>query len=65
MKFASQIAIRNIQRKPFRSAAMAALVMLLAFTLFAGAFTIAGLRRGLDSYRARLGADIVVAWHGR
>ena len=60
MKFASDIAVKNIRRKPFRSCAMAVLVMLLAFTLFAGAFTIMSLQRGLASYQDRLGADIIV-----
>lgn len=60
MGFRSDIAIKNIKRKPFRSAAMAILVMLLSFTLFAGAFTIISLQRGISSYQSRLGADIIV-----
>ena len=60
MRFALDTSIKNIRRKPLRSALMAVLVMFLAFTLFTGAFTIISLRRGLDSYRSRLGADIIV-----
>ena len=60
MRFALDTSLKNIRRKPLRSALMAVLVMFLAFTLFTGAFTIISLRRGLDSYRARLGADIIV-----
>lgn len=60
MSFARDIALKNIKRKPFRSAMTALLVMLLAFTLFAGGFMIISLQRGLSSYSARLGADIIV-----
>ena len=60
MKFVSELSLKNIRRRPFRSAMLAALVMLLAFTLFAGGIVIFSLQNGLASYRARLGADIVV-----
>ncbi len=60
MKFAFDISLKNIRRKPFRAAATAVLVMLLSFTLFAGGFTVISLQNGLSSYQARLGADIVV-----
>ena len=60
MKFASNIAIKNIKRKPFRAVLLSVLVMLIAFTLFSGAFLIISLKNGLSAYRARLGADIVV-----
>ena len=60
MKFARYTAIRNIKGKPFRSAGMALLVMLLAAALFAGSLTLFSLQRGLSGYQARLGADVVV-----
>ena len=60
MGFARQISISNIKRKPGRTAAMAVLVMLLSFALFAGAYSIISLQRGLGSYQARLGADVIV-----
>ena len=60
MKFAAHLSLRNIIKKPFRAIAMALLVLLTGFTIFGGAVTILGLRKGLASYRARLGADIVV-----
>ena len=60
MKFTSDISIKNIKRKPFRAIALSALVMLIAFTVFSGAFVIISLQNGLEGYRARLGADIVV-----
>ena len=60
MKFPIQIAQKNIKRKPFRSAAMSGIAMVLSFTLFFGAYMIVSLREGLSSYQDRLGADIVV-----
>ena len=60
MKFAFYIAGKNIRRKPFRSVATALLAALLAFSVFAGGYTVVSLRNGLNSYRDRLGADIVV-----
>ena len=60
MKFALSLSLKNIKRRPFRSAALAALVMFLSFTLFFGAFTIISLQNGLEGYRSRLGADVVV-----
>ena len=60
MKFASDIAIKNIKRKPFRAVLLSVLVMLIAFTLFSGAFVILSLQNGLKGYKARLGADIIV-----
>lgn len=60
MKYMFTLARKNILRRPFRSAALTFLVMILSFTVFFGAMAITGLKRGLDSYRARLGADVVV-----
>jgi len=60
VKFAFSVALKNIKGKPARSLVMMAIVAVLAFTLFAGAFTILSLQKGLESYRTRLGADIIV-----
>ena len=60
MSFASGISIKNIKRKPFRATLLFALVLLIAFSLFSGAFVIISLRNGLECYQSRLGADIVV-----
>ena len=60
MKFASDISLKNIKRKPFRAVLLSVLVMLIACTVFSGAFIIISLMNGLSAYRARLGADIVV-----
>ena len=60
MKFALSTALKNIRRKPFRSAVTAVLVVFLSVTVCTGAYVILSLRRGLQGYRDRLGADIVV-----
>lgn len=60
MKFAFYHSVKNMKRKPLRSTLLSVLVLLIAFTVFSGAFVIISLQRGLAVYRARLGADIVV-----
>ena len=60
MRFAYDMSVANIKRHPGRSAAMAGIVALLGFTIFAGAYMILCLRGGLSGYRDRLGADIIV-----
>ena len=58
--FAWTFAIQNCKKKPLRTFALVLLVAFLSFTMFGGAVLLSGLRNGLDSYEARLGADIVV-----
>ena len=60
MKFAFDLAVKTVLRKPFRSLVTAVLAALLAFSVFVGGFTVTSLRNGLESYKKRLGADIVV-----
>ncbi|MBQ9663513.1 MAG: ABC transporter permease [Oscillospiraceae bacterium] len=54
------LALRNLLRKPGRTAALAALTALLAFSVFGGSIVVRSLRHGLDSLESRLGADIIV-----
>ena len=60
MKFPLSISVKNIKRRPFRSFGMMLIIMTLTVVLFAGSYTVLSLKRGLSSYSARLGADIVV-----
>ena len=60
MKFSFSIACRNIRRRPVRAVLMCIIILLLSFTAFIGGYLIISLQNGLDGYRARLGADIVV-----
>ena len=60
MRFAFSLSAKNILRKPARAFLLALLVALLSCALLVGAFTSFSLKQGLNSYSARLGADIVV-----
>jgi len=51
----------NLTRRAGRTALLALLVSLLAFTLFAGTTVLQALSSGLTSLEARLGADVIVA----
>lgn len=52
--------VRNILKKPVRTAALIFISAFLFFSVFAGTVIITSLQRGMDSLEARLGADIVV-----
>ena len=56
----SRLPIKNLLRKPGRTAALLLLTALLAAAVFGGSLVIGSLRSGLDSLEARLGADIIV-----
>ena len=60
MGFAWRISLKNIRRKTFRSVTTGVLTLFLSLTVFIGSFAIISLQRGLDGYKARLGADIAV-----
>lgn len=52
--------IRNLVRKPGRTAALVLLTAFLALSVFGGTLVVTSLRRGLGSMENRLGADIIV-----
>lgn len=60
MKFQGSLAVKNLRRKPARTAALVLLTAFLAMAVFVGSIVVSSLQNGLDSYSARLGADIVV-----
>ena len=60
MKFSIGIAIKNIIRRPVRTALMCIIVFILSFSALLGGYLIISLQNGLGGYRARLGADIIV-----
>ena len=60
MKFERDLAIKNMTRKPGRTAALIVLTAFLAFSILGGSIVISSLQNGLSSYESRLGADIVV-----
>ncbi len=60
MKSINGLSIRNIIKKPVRSAALIIIAAFLAFSAFGGSVIVMSLSGGLDSLSSRLGADIVV-----
>ena len=56
----SRLPVKNLLRRPGRTAALVLLTALLAASVFGGSVVIGSLRNGLDSLEARLGADIIV-----
>ncbi len=57
---ASHLPIKNLLRRPGRTAALILLTALLAASVFGGSVVLGSLRSGLNSLEARLGADIIV-----
>lgn len=56
----SRLPIKNLLRKPGRTAALILLTAILAASVFGGSVVVGSLRSGLKSLEARLGADIIV-----
>ena len=60
MRFERQLSLKNLKRKPGRTAALVLLAAFLSFSVFGGSLVVLSLQNGLRSYEARMGADIVV-----
>ena len=56
----AHLPIKNLLRRPGRTAALVLLTALLAASVFGGSVVVSSLRSGLNSLEARLGADIIV-----
>ncbi len=54
------LSLKNLVRKPGRTAALALLTAFLALAVFGGSVIVLSLRSGLNSLEARLGADIIL-----
>ncbi len=54
------LSLKNLIRKPGRTAALALLTAFLALSVFGGSVVVLSLRAGLQSLEARLGADIIL-----
>ena len=54
------LTMKNLTRKPGRTAALVLLTAFLALAVFGGSAVILSLRSGLNSLEARLGADIIL-----
>ncbi|MBR0310899.1 MAG: FtsX-like permease family protein [Oscillospiraceae bacterium] len=60
MKFEKELSLKNLRRRPARTAALVLLSAFLSFAVFGGSLVVLSLQNGLKSYEARLGADIIV-----
>ena len=60
MKFEKELSLKNLKRKPARTAALVILSAFLSFSIFGGSLVVLSLQNGLESYKVRLGADIIV-----
>ena len=56
----THLAVKNITKRPGRSAALIIIAAVLAFSIFAGSVIVGALRNGFSSLEDRLGADIMV-----
>jgi len=56
----NQLPLKNLKRRPGRTAALVLLTAFLALSVFGGSVVVRSLQSGLDSLEARLGADIIV-----
>ncbi len=54
------LTIKNLARKPGRTAVLSLLTAFLALAVFGGSVVVLSLRSGLNSLEARLGADIIL-----
>jgi len=56
----SYLSLKNLSRRPGRTAALVLLTAFIAFSVLGGSIVVSSLRRGLNSLEDRLGADIIV-----
>ncbi len=59
-KLFGSLAVKNCIRRPARSVALTLLSLILGMTILGGTLLVSGLKSGLSSLEARLGADIMV-----
>ena len=59
-RFERTMSMKNLRRKPIRTLVLALISAVLSCSVFGGSLLVLSLRRGLYSYEARLGADILV-----
>lgn len=55
-----KLPVKNLMRRPGRTAALVLLTAFLALSVFGGSVVVRSLQSGLESLEARLGADIIV-----
>ena len=60
MTITDHFTVKQLVRRPARTAALVLLSMLLSLSIMGGTLVISGLKSGLNSLESRLGADIMV-----
>ncbi|OCG25469.1 hypothetical protein A9G11_02260 [Gilliamella sp. wkB108] len=60
----SNLAWKNVQRRPFRSCCLIVIIMLFSATLFGGSVLMKNLSLGISGMADRLGADILIVPYG-
>ena len=55
----TDLALKNLKRRPFRTIGLIIIVGLLSFVLFGGSILSENLKNGLGSTEARFGADLM------
>jgi putative ABC transport system permease protein len=58
------LSLQNLKARPVRTSCLAAVVTILALTLFGGSILVLNLRQGLDTMTRRFGADLMVVPKG-
>lgn len=56
----TDLALKNLKRKPFRTTGLIILVGFLSFVLFGGGILSVNLKNGLESTKSRFGADLMI-----
>ena len=56
----TDLALKNLKRKPLRTAGLIIIVGLLSFVLFGGSILSVNLNNGLNSTKSRFGADLMI-----
>ncbi|MBQ7976652.1 MAG: ABC transporter permease, partial [Clostridia bacterium] len=56
----TDLALKNLKRKPLRTAGLIIIVGLLSFVLFGGSILSVNLKNGLNSTKSRFGADLMI-----
>jgi putative ABC transport system permease protein len=60
MKKSTNLSLKNLKRRPGRTAALTLLTIFLAFSSLGGSLLVYGLKSGLGNLESKLGADIMV-----
>ncbi len=60
LRIAKELSLKNLKKNKFRTTLMIILISFLSISLFLGMVIITSLRNGINNYKDRLGADVIV-----